>query len=448
MGRYSAEAVAAVFRGRGFRARALPIAGKDELLEGRRNATCKECLPYLVTSGSFMTYLRQRKENDIVTLLFMPTGGGPCRLGQYGKALSHTIEKNHIENAAVLSLTDENGYAGLGVRTLLKSWQALVVSDVLGDIRSMLSVAAKDKDEALAVFEKEWETLLNYFEGRLSAQLSTLLTTMAKRLSAVALKRKIAEVPVISLVGEIFVRRDEFSRKNIVDYLENRGFMVRVAPVTEFMSYSNYVMNSGIGDREFTRKERVRIRLTGHIQEWWEWRIKSILSRSGLYKYEMIEVEKTIDSVRHLLNVNFRGEAILTVGLALREILHDSCGVISIGPFGCMPSRVAEAILNREMDVEGKKRIPGWEKRAAQFADIGDFPFLSIETDGMPFPQIIEANLEAFVLQARRVHEKLAGLRALHDARFYFRHLPIVRLYEIVTRSARQALAGKLSLFG
>jgi hypothetical protein len=34
-------------------------------------------------------------------------------------------------------------------------------------------------------------------------------------------------------------------------------------------------------------------------------------------------------------------------------------------------------------------------------------PFLAIETDGNAFPQIIEARLEAFALQARRLHEKM-----------------------------------------
>ena len=282
------------------------------------------------------------------------------------------------------------------------------------------------------------QRLLSHFEGRLSTRFTTTLSLFAKKLSTIPLKRPIDQVPVVSLVGEIFVRRDEFSRKNIVEYLENQGIMVRVAPVTEYLSYSNYVVNNGLGEREFTRKEQVRMRLTSQIQEWWEWRIKSILSQSRLYSFEMIEVNKTIDGIRHLINPDFRGEAVLTVGLSLREILHDSCGVISIGPFGCMPSRVSEAILKKEMTVEGKKRLPGWEKKVDEFADIRDFPFLSIETDGLPFPQLVEANLEAFVLQARRVHEKILTIRGRRRERKMLRG-PIVNFYDLVAKNAIQA---------
>jgi hypothetical protein len=151
----------------------------------------------------------------------------------------------------------------------------------------------------------------------------------------------------------------------------------------------------------------------------------------------MIEVEKTVEDVGHLINPNFRGEAILTVGLALREILNRSCGVIAIGPFGCMPSRVAEAMLNKEMNVTGKGRVPGWRKRAQPYDDLGELPFYSIETDGMPFPQIIEANLEAFILQARRVHERIMSIGDGHASRRFPGYQPAARICRVVSRQVR-----------
>ena len=147
------------------------------------------------------------------------------------------------------------------------------------------------------------------------------------------------------------------------------------------------------------------MRITAHVQEYFERHVKRILSKSGLYKTEIIDVPETVNGVNHLLNNNFRGECILTVGVAMREILNHSCGIISIGPFGCMYSRMAEAMLKREMTVNGKMRMPGWKEKSQKFSEIGTLPFLHIETDGTPYPQIVEANLEAFILQARRVYE-------------------------------------------
>jgi hypothetical protein len=217
-------------------------------------------------------------------------------------------------------------------------------------------------------------------------------------------------VPVVSLVGEYFVRKDDFSRMNILDYLQERGFVVRVAPAIEYLCYSNRNVRSGLQEGAMSPRQKALMHLRAGMMQWWERRIKTILASSGLYRFEMVDIDETVEGVGHLVDENLRGECILTVGSSMREILHDSCGVIAIGPFGCMPSRIAEAILKKEMNVEGKRRMRGWERKARAFEDIGSFPFLSIETDGNPFPQVIEANLEAFVLQARRTNRRMASL--------------------------------------
>ncbi len=417
MGQHVSQITAAALRSMGIHARQLPIADHDVLLTGRKNTTCKECLPYILCTGAFLRYLEEKQDHSIVTVFLMATGSGPCRLGQYFVAFEQLIEERRIPNAAMLTVTDENGYGGMGTRALLKVWQGMLIADIFGDIRSMLRVAAQKPEKALAELDSMWRDCVRYFDGRLSMRFGALLSLISQRLRRIPLHKDPLDVPVISLIGEIYVRRDEFSRKNIVEYLEQRGFAVKIAPLSEYPCYSNFVVNSGLIEHKYDLRELIRQRLTGRVMEWWERRIKSALSESGLYHFEMIDVDKTIKGIDHLLHENFRGECILTVGLGMREILENTCGVLSIGPFGCMPSRMAEAILKKEMNVAGKMRMKGWKHRARAFADIGEFPFLSIETDGNPFPQIIEANLETFVLQARRLHARCMELAGRSPAR-------------------------------
>jgi predicted nucleotide-binding protein (sugar kinase/HSP70/actin superfamily) len=101
----------------------------------------------------------------------------------------------------------------------------------------------------------------------------------------------------------------------------------------------------------------------------------------------------------------------LTVGNALGEIASRACGVIAIGPFGCMPNRVAESILNETMTVADKLHTrptqPGLQHI---LRGMDRLPFLAVESDGSPFPQLIEAKLEAFCIQARRLHERMRSL--------------------------------------
>lgn len=106
------------------------------------------------------------------------------------------------------------------------------------------------------------------------------------------------------------------------------------------------------------------------------------------------------------------GESILTVGAAMADILEHCCGVIALGPFGCMPNRIAEAILSSEMRGEVKGKLTGSCGSINPLLDrIEVLPFLAIESDGNPFPQIIMARLETFLLRAARVHEEIMALR-------------------------------------
>jgi hypothetical protein len=68
-----------------------------------------------------------------------------------------------------------------------------------------------------------------------------------------------------------------------------------------------------------------------------------------------------------------------------------------------MPSRVAESILNVEMNIEGKASALKKQKSFYN-ENIDNLPFLAIETDGNIFPQIIQSKIEIFILQAERLH--------------------------------------------
>jgi hypothetical protein len=138
--------------------------------------------------------------------------------------------------------------------------------------------------------------------------------------------------------------------------------------------------------------------------------LKGVMRRSGLFHPRLEDVGRLIDGVRHLISPRLVGEAILTVGASLTEVLEEYCGVIAIGPFGCMPNRIAEAILSREMNREGKRALKGNSEKALRLLERFDhLPFLAVESDGNPFPQIITAKFETFCLQARRVHEAMVS---------------------------------------
>jgi predicted nucleotide-binding protein (sugar kinase/HSP70/actin superfamily) len=307
-----------------------------------------------------------------------------------------------------MALSSDNSYVGMDKDFERRVWWAVVVSDTLEDARSMLLAAAADPAEAKAVFEEQWRRITAVMEegryGRLTAQLARC----AERLKGIPLCRRPEEVPVISLTGEIFVRRDALSRQYLTERLAEKGFATRCAPVAEWVHYCDHLVTHGCNREMLDARRRLRLRLRNFFQGRYERRIKSILARSGLVTADGPEVGAIIANARPHLSPDLTGEAVLTVGGSLTEVLRYSCGVIAIGPFGCMPNRLAEAILSETMTARDKLATdPADPALRAVLADIDDLPFLAIETDGAPFPQLITAKLEAFLLRAGRIHERM-----------------------------------------
>lgn len=155
-----------------------------------------------------------------------------------------------------------------------------------------------------------------------------------------------------------------------------------------------------------TIAQKFKLKIRNLFQRHYEKRIKSILSRSGLVHAEALDIAGVIKNASPYISLALPGEAILTVGGALSEVVTHSCGVIAIGPFGCMPNRISEAILG-EIMTAGKKLAtdPTNQKLQEVLTDIDDLPFLAIESDGSPFPQLINAKIETFLLRADRFHQ-------------------------------------------
>lgn len=409
MGKLGTEALAAAFRSTGADARALPPADKAVLQKGRGNTSCKECLPLILTTGSLLTYLGNGRRDDEVVVYFMPTGDGPCRFGQYRVFMEGLIRKRQLEDVALISFSSENGYDGLATRFHRRLWWAILVSDAMEDVRSMLLANGEDLAAAMADFEDQWKRILDAMTHGGWRALTSTLDTAAAVLGALPRKRPVAQVPVVALAGEIFVRRDGLSRQHLTERLAVKGFATRCAPVSEWVHYLHYLHRKGVTEKGRMPHRRVRIALKHLLMRRDEKRLRRRIAVSGLIPAGGVDTVAALKAGGAHLSPHLSGEAILTVGSSLHEIVTEVCGAIAIGPFGCMPNRISEAILTEAMTREGKLDVsPNPSPVLDELMPGEPLPFMAIESDGSAFPQATEARLEAFLLRARRLHERIS----------------------------------------
>jgi predicted CoA-substrate-specific enzyme activase len=408
MGRLSSEAFAAVLRSSGFHAKAHCPSDEAVLKLGRANTSCKECLPLILTTGTLLSYINNGKREDEVLVYFFATGSGPCRFGQYYIFMEDLIKRLQIPDVALFTLSSEDGYVGMDKDFEARGWWAVVVADVMEDVRSMILANAADTREALQIFEDEWQAILAALATGDFSILEQQLMRTATHLRRLPMKQSCERVPKITLSGEIFVRRDALSRQYLTERLAEKGFATVCSPVAEWVFYCNYMVEQGLNPDSLSMIEKLKLKIRNKFQVRYEKRIKSILSESGLVHAEPIDIDTFVRNASPYISRNLPGEAVLTIGGSLTEVVSQSCGVIAIGPFGCMPNRLSEAILNETMTREEKLATePANRQLRAVLTDVEQLPFLAIESDGSPFPQLIDAKLETFCLRAERLHERI-----------------------------------------
>lgn len=409
MGKILNEAGAAVFQGMGVRATSLPTTGETELKLGRGNTSCKECLPLLLSVGGLLRYLQSRPNDDELLVVFMPTASGPCRFGQYSPFIDHLIARRQVENVALFSLQAENGYRNVkGGNIALKLWPAMVICDIMHEVYSFLLANAIDREQAISIFWKQWEVVLAAISaGASPMDMARVMGVVSATLRNIPVRRLPSETPTILLTGEIFVRHDDFSRQFLVEKLADLGFATKVSGVCEWIYYTDWCYQRNLAGEKPGLRGRVTMGMRTAWMKRQERLLKGIMAGSKLLNGRLEDVEHMINNVRHLINPELTGEAILTIGAAITEVPSHYCGAIAIGPFGCMPNRLSEAILSREMN-SGRSEGDAGNGKCGDAA-IEGLPFIAIESDGNPFPQIITAKLEVFLSQSARVYREITS---------------------------------------
>jgi len=233
MGDLAAKLFAASMRSQGYNAIAMPEGNSEILRYGRSVASGKECLPLLLCVGSLIDYMENRWDGKQKIAFFIAQSAGNCRLGQYPVFMRDYIMKKKLRNVVPLAMMTDDGYAGLGPNFALRGMEALIISDVLDDIRSGIMTNAENPDEGLDIFYRAFENLIEGFEKTPKKVYHHL------RIFAEEIRKKIpSTTPIhlskyIALSGEIYVRRDHFSHKWLNKYFARKGYILKDAHISE-----------------------------------------------------------------------------------------------------------------------------------------------------------------------------------------------------------------------
>ncbi|HPV39844.1 MAG TPA: acyl-CoA dehydratase activase [Spirochaetota bacterium] len=395
MGRLSTELLAASLRAANVTAEAMPLPDVYTLQMARNHMSGKECLPSQLVLGSALKYFSSDKyRKDEIYLLFVPTTTGPCRTGQYFVFYENLFKDMRLENVVVVTLDSDNSYNELGPHFSKSAWWGLVVADYMKDIETSLRTCAVDPVTAIAKYDELWQELIDITETDI-AQVLPALRRIAAEIAKIPLKRRLEDTPKVLIVGEIYVRRDDFAVDEMIRMFSKRGIIAKVSGVTEWIYYCDYTRKHDIQKRlgllpwykkPFSKvfRDLLAWKIEEKFKHSVEKRVKKALGAANLIPHMPHDMEHIMGNAeKHFVSDELYSEISISSGVASTAMMEDFSGIVNISPFACLIGRVIEGL------------ITPWSRERR-------FPVISVEIDGDILPPNIVNKLEIFMLNVLR----------------------------------------------
>ncbi|MDC7228013.1 MAG: acyl-CoA dehydratase activase [Spirochaetales bacterium] len=395
MGEIASELVATALTAQGFNARSMPVADAKTLEYARNYCSGKECVPSQLVLGGALKFMASSEfRKDKIYALFVPITTGPCRTGQYFVFYENLFKDLKIDNVVVFTLSADNSYNELGPGFSQYVWKAVTSSDYLKDMQTTLRACAENPKTAMIEYKKSWKKVVKSIGENLKS-LYPALEQMGKEMAEIPLKRNPLECPKVLVVGEIFVRRDDFAVDELIENFASKGIIAKVSSIAEWIHYTDFV-------RDYDVKKRIKLKpavlrpFCKETREWLFYQIekkwKSTMEHKALHAlnvnnlvpsapHDMNKIMKTVEE--NFVNLELNSEIAVSSGSAATAMEEGYSGVVNISPFACLIGRVIQGIYTP------------WARER-------NFPTMSVEVDGNQLPPNILNQLNIFMLNVLR----------------------------------------------
>ena len=340
-----ADIIAAAMEAFGVKAVSLPEPDERNILYSNEVTSGTECLPYRVTLGDFLKFYRDNghelKGKNVEG--FMAGSYGPCRLGKYAIEQIRILKELGFD-LPIRTTVSNNAYRdiGLGAGFERLAWRGIVAVDYLQKLQWRVRPYEKEKGAADRLFDAYLQKLADHVRrkeefGRLLRQASGEY----KDLIDESLPRR----PLVGINGEIFLRSNRFSNRDLVRACEAAGLEVVVSPMGEWMNYTAFRnLEDAVRDR------KIKKILYSYLKKRVQTHDEHSVARQfrALFEDPEPSTEEILGFSAKYLSPRCGSEAVLSIGSGVEWLENPQvAGVISVMPHGCMPGGIVAAMAEK-----------------------------------------------------------------------------------------------------
>lgn len=348
----------AAFHKQGIRVESLEL-GRDEAIRlGKKYVHNDICFPAQIVIGEALEALTSGKHDPNSTAIGMAKYVGCCRLTHYSALLRKALDDAGFSQVPIMTNDDIDSHDmhpgfKMSLLSALRLAMVFPMIDVLEELLRKIRPYECEKGSTDAAFEQALDQVIYGVETQGVRGAKKGFKKAISLLSRVPYDRSKPR-PQVLIVGEYLLNFHPGANNEIERYLEDNGFEVIEARMTDVIRKTYFYKDSQIKEYQVnkTTKEKLWYSLANRLFEFGHEVTDSIAVSHPLYEpaTRMPELVKASDSIIH--HTFDAGEGVLIPGEILHHAERGCSSFIILQPFGCLPNHVVGRGITKRLKQE------------------------------------------------------------------------------------------------
>ena len=347
------EFLPTIFGLAGYKLVPLPMGTQADAEEGLRSANNDICYPATIVVGSLLRALKSGKYDLSKTAVAITQTGGQCRASNYYSLIKNALVAAGMSQVPVISVAigpdQKNAQPGFTIKwsaLIRPTLEALYFADALAKLYYPAAPREKEQGSARKLYDYYLEAVQPLLAKRDYRGMRRMMAEAVEAFDAICDHSK--KVPQVGVVGEIYVKYNSFSNKEVMNWLIAHGVEVIPPAITGFFSTS--IPNAYIFQNQHIRRDGLKP---------WQARILNRVLRHYAHVYDRIcapypyyrpfsDIMDVWQASRKVINsaADF-GEGWFLPGEICELAESGVKKVVSLQPFGCIANHIISKGIER-----------------------------------------------------------------------------------------------------
>lgn len=350
----------------------LPRSDRQSAEAGLKYGHNEVCYPSTLVLGDIINALQSGKYDPEQTVVAITQTGGQCRATNYISQIKNGLESAGFPNVPMIALStgkvyqnDQKAFRIPLLKLLNITVYSLLYADCLQQMFSAMTVRERTNGQAQALFDKYIARGVEAAGRNDHHALLLLLRHAVSEFNEMDITGK--ELTRVGLIGEIYVKYNNYGQANTTKWLRENGVDVHTPPIIDFLM--QYFVNSEVNESNGVEKRSLLGKFIRPL--FWKYmnerigKVERIMERFRFYEPSESIYAKAEYAADILDLSNQFGEGWPLVAEIACYARNGINRIVCIQPFGCIANHIV---------------AKGIEKRVRKFYP--DVNLLYLDVDG------------------------------------------------------------------